>query len=77
VDEGAISGGAADIKYELSARHAKRWRAGINLEVIPTFGLGALVLVIFWIVAFYSGPLPSLYRLRRRFTRAPPRFQPA
>jgi hypothetical protein len=77
VNEGAIRGAAADIKHELSGRHAKRWRTGITFEVIPTFGLGALALVIFWVVALYSGPLPGLYRLRFRFTRAPPRFQPA
>jgi hypothetical protein len=77
VDEGAISRAAADIKYELSDRHAKRWRTGITFGVIPPFGSGVLVLVIFWIVAFYSGPFLGLDRLRFRFTRAPPRFQPA
>jgi hypothetical protein len=77
VDEGAISRAAADIKYELSDRHAKRWRTGITFTVIPTFGLGALALAVFRIVAFYSGPFLGLDRLRSRFTRAPPRFQPA
>ncbi len=78
VDEGAIRGAVADIKHELNGRHAKRWRMGITFEVIPTFGLGALALVIFWVVvAFYSGSFLGLYRLRFRFTRAPPRLQPA
>ena len=77
VDEGAISRAATGIKHELSDRHAKRWRTGITFEVIPTFGLVALALVVFRIVAFYCGPVLGLDRLRFRFTRAPPRFQPA
>jgi hypothetical protein len=77
VGDGAIRGAAADTKHELSGRHAKRWRTGITYEVFPNFALGALALVIFWVVTFYSGPCPGLYRLRFHFTRAPPRFQPA
>lgn len=77
VDEGAISEAAADATYQLGGRHAKRWRPGITFEAVATIGAGGLALAIFWLVAPYAEPLIGLYRLRFRFSRAPPRLQPA
>jgi hypothetical protein len=77
VDEGVIRDVAADVNDQLRGRHATRWRPGINAGLIDTSGVGALALVIFWVVASYSGPFLDLYRVRFRFSRAPPRPQPA
>jgi hypothetical protein len=77
VDDGAIREAAADVRDQLGGRQTKRWRPGITLEAAATFGVGALAFALFWFVASYSGPLIGLYQLRFRFSRAPPRLQPA
>jgi hypothetical protein len=77
VDEGALREATADVKHQLGGLQAKRWRPGVTLGALATFGLGVLTLAILWFVAFCSGSLFGLYRLRFRFSRAPPRFQPA
>ncbi|HZJ51783.1 MAG TPA: hypothetical protein VFF07_13290 [Actinomycetota bacterium] len=77
VDEGAISEAAANATHQLGGRHTKRWRPDITFETVATIGVGGLPLAIFWLVALYAAPQIGLYRLRFRFSRAPPRFQPA
>ena len=77
VGEGAFREIAADAKHQLGGRQAKRWRPGNTFEFITTFGWGALALVILWVVASYPGPFLGLYRVRFRFSRAPPRLQSA
>lgn len=76
VDEGAIREAAADVKHQLGGRHTRRWRPDVTFEAVA-FGVGALAPVIFWLAASYSGPLFGLYRLRFRFSRAPPSLRPA
>jgi hypothetical protein len=77
VDEGAIRSAAAELKDQLSGRHAKRWRPGLTVEVITTSGVDPLALVIIWVVTSYCGPFFGLNRVRFLSSRAPPRFQPA
>jgi hypothetical protein len=77
VNEGAIREAGADVRHQLSGRQAKRWRPDVAFEAVPTFGVGAITLLILWLVASYPGSLPALIRLRFRFGRAPPRLQPA
>ena len=76
VDEGAIREAAANA-HQLGGRHTKRWRPGITFEAVAAIGVGGVPLAIFWLVALYAAPQVGLYRLRFRFSRAPPRFQPA
>ncbi|MDQ3662680.1 MAG: hypothetical protein M3454_16820 [Actinomycetota bacterium] len=77
VDEGAIRQTGADAKHQLGSRHKKQLRPGITFEAVATFGVGGLALAIFWLVTSYSGRLLGLFQLRFRFSRAPPRLQPA
>jgi hypothetical protein len=78
MDEGAIREAAADVKHQFGGRQAKRWRPPIAFEAVSAFGLGALGLVTFWLFSFHFGSLLVLLnRLSCRFSRAPPRLQPA
>ena len=77
VDEGAIREAAADLKHQLGSRQGKRWRPSPPSAAIVALGLGAVALVIFWGVPRYRQGLFLRLRLRHRFSRAPPRFQPA
>ena len=75
VDEGAIREVGADPKHQV--RQSKRWRASLTSAAIAAFGLGAIALLIFWAVACHRESQPPRLRLRHRFSRAPPRLQPA
>jgi hypothetical protein len=77
VDEGAIGEAAANATHQLGGRHTKRWRPGITFETVATIGVGGVPLALFWLVALNAAPQIGLCRLRFRFSRAPPRFQPA
>lgn len=77
VDEGAMREAAADPKHQLSSRQGKRWRPSFTFVAIVVFGLGTIALLIYWAVASHREPLAPLYRLRYRFSRAPPRLQSA
>jgi hypothetical protein len=77
VDEGAMREAAADLKHQLSSRQGKRSRPSLPSPAIVALGLGAIALVIFWGVACHRQQLPLRFRLRHRFSRAPPLLQPA
>jgi hypothetical protein len=77
VDEGAIREGAEDVGHQLDGRQAKRWRPAVTFGAVTVSVLGAIAFVAFWVVASYVVPVLCLFRLRFRFSRAPPRLQPA
>jgi hypothetical protein len=77
VDEGAIREAAADLKHQLSSRQGKRSRPSLTSAAIVAMGLGAIALVIFWGVTCHRQQRALRFRLRHRFSRAPPLLQPA
>jgi len=76
-DERAIREAPADLKQELGSRQDKRWRPSQTSVAIVAFGMGAIALVILWSIASHREHLPLHFPLRHRFSRAPPRLQPA
>jgi hypothetical protein len=77
-DPGAIREAVADTTGQFGGRQSKRWRLGVTFHAVSAFGLGASALAIAWLVTSYLGSLSALYRLRFRFSRAPPPLlQPA
>ena len=77
VDEGAMREAAGGLKDQVSSRHGKRWRPSLTSAAIVAFGPGAIALVIFWGASRHRQQLPCRFRLRHRFSRAPPLLQPA
>ncbi len=77
VDEGAIREATTDARHQLGVRQAKRWRPSFTVAGVIALGLGAITLALLWAVASHCESLPRLFRFRYRFSRAPPRLQPA
>jgi hypothetical protein len=76
-DHGAIREAVADTTGQFGGRQSKRWRLGVTFHAVSAFALSASALAIAWLVTSYSASLFALYRLRFRFSRAPPLLQPA
>jgi hypothetical protein len=74
----AFRDGARDLKHQLGSRQTKRWRPGLTISAaLVAFGVSTISLVILWVVAHWHALLPVRFRLRYRFSRAPPYLQPA
>lgn len=76
VDKGRVRDSLVDVKHQLGLRQTKR-RPGIVSITVTPFALAAIAFLLLWVVSCLPGSLIHLFRPRSRFSRAPPRLQPA
>jgi hypothetical protein len=76
-DVGVIRDAGFDVKHQLSDSHVKRSRPGFTLAAVAALGIGVMALAVLWRVPSHRVLFLRLLLLRFRFSRAPPRLQPA
>jgi hypothetical protein len=76
-DEGAVREAVEVVKPLRNGRQTKLWRSGLTLASLVALSLGGMALASFAVIPIHLGSLFDLFRLGFRFSRAPPRLQPA